>query len=94
MELLVVVGVVGLISTLAVTNLQKAQRRGRDTKRVGDIKQLQKALALYYDSHGSYPTAEAGCVSSLGSCSSCPCSGTNWDTNSGDFIKRLWLLMV
>jgi len=85
-ELLVVISIVGLISTLGVVSLQKAQRAGRDAKRIGDIKQLGKTLALYYDSHGNYPsTSEATCVTSLGSCSGCsssPCSGSDWDTNS------------
>lgn len=83
-ELLVVVAIVGLLSTVGVVATGSARLKARDVRRLSDNDQLKKALALYYDNHSSYPTSsEATCVSSLGSCSSCPCSSANWDSNSG-----------
>ncbi|MCE9586677.1 FKBP-type peptidyl-prolyl cis-trans isomerase, partial [Candidatus Uhrbacteria bacterium] len=37
-------------------SLEQARMKGRDARRVADIKQLQLALELYYDSNGAYPS--------------------------------------
>lgn len=38
-------------------SLEQERMKGRDSRRIVDIKQLQLALELYYDSYGQYPTA-------------------------------------
>ncbi len=54
-ELLVVIAIIGLLSTLSVVALNNARQRARDARRVADIKQIQTALELYYNSENSYP---------------------------------------
>lgn len=61
-ELLVVIAIIGLLSTLAVVALQNARQKSRDAKRVGDIKQIQTALDLYFADANSYPVEAAGKV--------------------------------
>lgn len=48
-ELLVVIAIIGLLSTLAIVALGNAQTRARDAKRLADVKQIQTALALYFN---------------------------------------------
>jgi uncharacterized protein (TIGR02145 family)/prepilin-type N-terminal cleavage/methylation domain-containing protein len=55
-ELLVVLGVIGLITTVAVIYINDARARARDTKRVSDAKQVQVALELYARNEGIYPS--------------------------------------
>ncbi len=56
-ELLVVIAIIGLLSTIAVVSLNSARQKGRDAKRVADIRQIQTALELYNDgqSGNGYP---------------------------------------
>lgn len=55
-ELLVVIAIVGILSSIVLTNLNGSRQKARDVKRVSDIKQLQLALALYFDANdGKYP---------------------------------------
>ncbi len=54
-ELLVVIAILGILSTLAVVSLQNARTKGRDARRVSDVKQIQTALELYYNDQTSYP---------------------------------------
>ncbi|MDO8482859.1 MAG: type II secretion system protein [bacterium] len=55
-ELLVVIAIIGILSSIILTNLNGSRQKARDVKRVSDVKQLQLALALYYDSNnGKYP---------------------------------------
>ena len=84
-ELLVVIAIIGLLSTLAVVALNNARLKARDVKRKADIVQLSKALELYYAIYNAYPS-EAACDSSRGSCSSCPCSGTDWQYTTASYI--------
>lgn len=55
-ELLVVVAIIGILSSVVLASLNSARQKGRDTRRISDIKQLQLALELYYDANSSYPT--------------------------------------
>jgi len=55
-ELLVVIAIIGILSSIILTNLNSSRQKARDVKRIADVKQLQLALALYFDSHnGQYP---------------------------------------
>lgn len=58
-ELLVVIAIIGILSSVVLASLNTARLKSRDTRRVADIKQLQLALALYFDSVGAYPTTLA-----------------------------------
>jgi prepilin-type N-terminal cleavage/methylation domain-containing protein len=54
-ELLVVISIIGLLSTIAVVSLGSARTKTRDGKRIADIKQISTAMQLYYDDKGTYP---------------------------------------
>ncbi len=54
-ELLVVISIIGLLSTIAIVSLNGARTKARDTKRLADIGQFQKALEVYYADNGQYP---------------------------------------
>ena len=54
-ELLVVIAIIGILSSVVLASLNSARQKGRDAKRISDVKQLQLALELYYDANGQYP---------------------------------------
>lgn len=54
-ELLVVIAIIGILSSVVLASLNSAREKSRDAKRVSDIKQLQLALELYFDTNGEYP---------------------------------------
>lgn len=55
-ELLVVIAIIGVLSSIVTVSLNSARAKGRDAKRVTDVKQISLALALYYDACGrQYP---------------------------------------
>jgi len=67
-ELLVVIAIIGILSSVVLASLNSARSKGRDASRVTDIKQLQLAYELYYDSCSRYPgdgldnTSAEGCT--------------------------------
>ena len=67
-ELLVVIAIIAILSTVVMAGLNSARLKGRDARRLSDIKQMQAAAELFFDSCGGYPntfvTTEAtGCTS-------------------------------
>jgi len=58
-ELLVVIAIIGILSSVVLASLNTAREKSRDAKRVSDIKQIQLALELYFDSNSYYPQSIA-----------------------------------
>jgi prepilin-type N-terminal cleavage/methylation domain-containing protein len=59
-ELLVVIAIIGLLATTAVLGYSVANQRSRDTRRKADLRQISKALELYFDDNGAYPPSPCG----------------------------------
>jgi prepilin-type N-terminal cleavage/methylation domain-containing protein len=55
-ELLVVIAIIGILATISVLALSNARAKSRDAKRVGDMKQIQTALELFFNDQNRYPT--------------------------------------
>jgi len=54
-ELLVVIAIIGLLASIILASLNTARAKGRDARRVADVKETQLALELYYDANSTYP---------------------------------------
>ena len=60
-ELLIVVGIIGILATLLMANFIGVRQRARDAQRKSDIRQIQSALEIYRSDQGSYPTTIPNC---------------------------------
>lgn len=55
-ELLVVISIIGLLSTVIAAPITQARKKGRDGKKIADIRQIVNALQQYADDNaGLYP---------------------------------------
>jgi len=79
-EMLVVIGILGVVLAVFFPNFMAARQRARDAQRKSDLSQIQKALELYKldQNPQSYPTAGAFPASLCGQCWS---SGDNCSGN-------------
>lgn len=56
-ELLVVVAIIGLLAAVIMVSLNTARGKARDARRLADMQELHKALAMYaFDHGGLFPT--------------------------------------
>ncbi len=59
-ELLVVIAIIGILSSVVLASLGTARQKARDATRISDMKNIQLALELYFDSAQAYPPNTAG----------------------------------
>lgn len=64
-ELLVVIAIIGILSSVVLASLNSARKKGRDARRISDVKQIQLALELYYDTNQSYPVGSGAASTTL-----------------------------
>ena len=68
-ELLVVIAIIGILSTVVLTSLTIARKKGRDARRLEDLKQMANAVAIAHN--GSYPSNFVGCTTAKAKASTC-----------------------
>ena len=72
LELLVVISIIGILTAIGAAAFSVAQKKGRDAKRVGDMKAAQSAFEQYYAANSSqYPAT-------------CPTTGTQTTIEAGN----------
>ena len=59
-EILIVVAIIGLLSSIVLVGLGSFRARGRDARRLADLRQTQNALELYYTKNVKYPALSGG----------------------------------
>lgn len=67
-ELLVVIAIIGILASIVLVSLNSARAKGRDGRRVSDLQEMAKAIAL---ADGDPAPAIAGCVGSRVDASGC-----------------------
>jgi prepilin-type N-terminal cleavage/methylation domain-containing protein len=54
-EMLIVIGIIGILTSVIIASTTVSRAKARDTKRISDMKEIQLGLALYYDVNKVYP---------------------------------------
>jgi len=78
-ELLVVVGIIGILSGLVIVSISPSGYfgRGRDSRRLADLTTIQSALEQYFSQNGSYPTPPL------------PSAGSAWTSGGVTYLKSM-----
>ncbi len=58
-EILIVVGIIGLLASVVLSGLGSVRGRGRDARRAADLRFVQQSLELYYTRCQRYPGGTA-----------------------------------
>lgn len=64
-ELLIVVIIIGILTSLIFANFAGIRYRGRDSQRKSDVQQIRSALEIYRADTRSYPTTLPSCGGAL-----------------------------
>lgn len=59
-ELLVAVGIIGVLASVSIVSVNSVRAKGRDAKRVQELKQIQNALEAFFANNSAYPLGIAG----------------------------------
>lgn len=58
-ELLVVISIISILAAVVTTSLNSIRSKGRDAKRLMELRSFQTGLALYYDKYKVYPCGDS-----------------------------------
>lgn len=58
-EILIVIFIIGLLSSIVLVGLGSFRARGRDARRIADLHSMQNGLELYFAKEGVYPSIVA-----------------------------------
>ena len=79
-ELIVVMGIIGLLAAAAVVSYSSQQASARDTRRFEDVRKISDSLEFYYEDNGKYASAKTHAKdTSIGTSNTV---ATDWATNS------------
>jgi len=59
-EILIVVAIIGILASIILVGLGSFRARGRDARRIADLREVQNALELYYTKNQHYPSLTGG----------------------------------
>lgn len=70
-ELLVVISIIGVLTTVLVMNFVGSRERARDAQKIQNLNSIKSALRMHYNDNQSYPTnlnslVSGGYIASLG----------------------------
>lgn len=66
-ELLVVITILGILSSIGLNSFTSSQKKARDAQRKTNLKQIADALETYYNDKGEYPADDdAGSINGCG----------------------------
>jgi general secretion pathway protein G len=54
-EMLIVIAIISILAGVVLTGLRGFQANARDTRRIGDVRNTQNLLELYFNKCGHYP---------------------------------------
>lgn len=78
-ELLVVLGIIAVIATFAISTFRGAGEKARDAERKSDLKNIQTALRIYYNTYNTYPANPAATDYRMSACGSACTNACPWN---------------
>jgi len=73
-ELLVSITIIGILASIGLNTFTSAQKKSRDVKRKGHLKQIQDALESYYNDQEQYPADSSGLIVGCGAAAAEDCT--------------------
>jgi len=88
-ELLVVISIIGLLASIMLVSINSARMKARDAQRKATLKQIEKALELYYDTYSGYPPFRPSnsCGGGRSDWATSLCTDSNWLTTDANFLS-------
>lgn len=65
-ELLVVISIIAVLSSVLVANFMGMRERARDAQKIQDLNSMKSALRSYYNDHQGYPLTQTNMVNGIG----------------------------
>ena len=88
-DLLGVIAIVGLLSSVVLATLSGARAKSRDSKRASDMHQIVLALNLFYSQNGCLPISNGSTCLGAGGYSQIDAASWDYSSQGGGFMTFL-----
>ena len=90
-ELLIVMGILGVLTALLIANISSGRERARDAVRKSDFANIRNALRIYYNDYQQYPASSGGNIMGCGAGGVLACSwaGGSFTAEGNTYMKKL-----
>jgi type II secretion system protein G len=90
-ELLVVISIIGILSSIGLFTFTSSQLRARDAARKADIKNVDTALRVYYNDKGEYPDDDSSFrIMGCGASGTSVCQwGSIWQAGTTVYMNKM-----
>lgn len=61
-EVIIVVAIIGVLAAVVILNLNSAQAKSRDSRRISDMNTVSKAFQMYFEKNNTYNVDGTGCL--------------------------------
>lgn len=82
-EILIVIGIIGILSAVALGAYTVSQQKGRNAVRKSNLAQIARALEVYANDFGRYPASSGGEIMGCGASGTDACSWGGTFATSG-----------
>ena len=89
-ELLIVMGILGVLTALLIANVSSGRERARDAVRKSDFANIRSALRIYYNDYKQYQAGSGnimGC--GVGGAQACSWGGGSFAADGNPYMKQL-----
>ena len=87
-ELLIVIVILGLLTTIGLGSFMSSQRKGRDARRKADLDSITSALEMYYNDYNQYPVNDSS--AEIDGCDSGGCGWNQvWEKNGAIYMVQI-----
>jgi len=90
-ELLIVMGILGVLTALMIANISSGRERARDAARKADFGNVRTALRIYYNDYQEYPADSGGNIMGcgVGGVLQCTWAGGSFEADGNSYMKKL-----
>lgn len=82
LELLVVLAIIGILAAIGIASFGGVQAKARDARRKSDLENIARAMEMYYNDNGNYPTGVGGAIQGVA-------WGARWAAGTALYMEKL-----